>query len=176
MDHRCSVGDRWPLRVPNRRKRREDTQRASEKERTRNRRAELPGAVLSYSLRSSGNAAKRRRRRETDPTVVSLSRKICSLSLSPLLPFPLDLLSYSLALCPSSRTQGSRGRKSRNGSSSLDDARDSPVPLLPLSLTHSTDLYRPPSLICPRRWTDTERLARSETLQHHMTSTDFVGS
>lgn len=98
------------------------------------------------------------------------------LSLSPLLPFPLDLLSYSLALCPSSRTQGSRGRKSRNGSSSLDDARDSPVPLLPLSLTHSTDLYRPPSLICPRRWTDTERLARSETLQHHMTSTDFVGS
>lgn len=85
------------------------TRRNTEIEQRRGeRRGELPGAVLSYSLRSS-----RRWRGEGKeiPTVVSLSRKI---------------LSYSYPPACARVCRGSRGRKSRNGSSSLDDARDSP--------------------------------------------------
>ena len=71
MDHRRGVGDRWAVQVERCAQR--------ERERERERRGELPGAVLSYSLRSS----RATRRGETDSTVVSLSRKILSCS-SPL--------------------------------------------------------------------------------------------
>lgn len=53
MDHRCSVGDRWPLRVYLMVKEREKrTERRREREREGG--EELLGAVLSHSLRSSG--------------------------------------------------------------------------------------------------------------------------
>lgn len=66
-----------------------------------------------------------------------LARFALSLSSSSFPSRPPLLL--SLALCPSSRTQGSRGRKSRNGSSSLDDARDS----CPSPPSFSLSFHRP---------------------------------
>jgi len=168
MDHRCSVGDRWPLRVPNRGKGEKRT-RYGERERRRRRRRrreELPGAVLSYSLRSSGNGGRERGRGNGSNTQWSyclVHSLPLSLSLSRLL---------SLSLSPLG-ARGSRGRRSRNGSSSLDDARDSPVPSsLPHPPPPLSGLYRSRSPICPEKM-DSRFDARRP---YAVTSTDFLES
>ena len=97
MDHRQWC--RWPV-GPSMREKEQQQERAGEKGDEK-----LPGAVLSYSLRSS----RATKTGETDSTVVSLSRKILSCSS----PHHQDRVH-----------RGSRGRKSRNRFSSLDNARD----------------------------------------------------
>lgn len=94
MDHRQWC--RWPV-GPSKREKNSNK---------RERRWKLPGAVLSYSLRSS----RATKTGETDSTVVSLSRKILSCS--------------SPHHQETEYTGGPGGEKSRNRFSSLDNARD----------------------------------------------------
>jgi len=96
-------------------------------------------------------------------TVVLLSRPF-SLSLS--LSLSLDCLTFSLPLL------GSRGRKSRNGSSSLDDARKSLVPSSP-----SFSSLRPLSALLFHLPEKMNGYSRFDTRKPYaVTSSDFLGS